>query len=125
MTIGEAGRVSADMRDVEAWVAHRYGARAATKVRAGSEAGTILELWAGIATDDEERFWRAARDARRAAEALGYVVAESGGYTVNEAATSLSAGLSAHARLAAVARVEAALRAVGPGRPGPADEAAR
>ena len=113
MTTVEANCVIRDMTDVEAWVAHRHCARAATKVWAGSEPRTIRELWAGIETDDEPRFWQAARDARRAAEALGYVVVESGGYDVNAAAVSLSAGLSAHGRLAAVARVEAALRSAG------------
>ena len=110
MTKDEAARVIRDFAAIEAWVSRRHGARAATKLRAGPGPRRVSELWAGIATESEDRFWAAAHDARRAAEALGYTVREAGGYTVNEAAVSLSAGLSAHERLAAVARVEAALR---------------
>ena len=108
MTTAEANKVISDMRDVEAWVARRYGVRAATKLWAGPDPDRIREFWAGIETNDEQRFWQAAQDARRAAEALGYVVVESGGYDVNAAAVSLSAGLSGHGRLAGVSDMEAA-----------------
>ena len=102
-----------DMTAIRRWLEHRHGAPALVlSWRNPRPQG--LSIFSGVLIDDRPTLRRAAEDAARAARALGHAVDEVGEYRFDAAWSEMAASRdSAHARLADVRRVEAALAAAG------------
>ena len=114
----EMRRLAEDLTDVELWLEWRLGARAALAVR-GLGGWHLTHLGLDLARGDPGPRRRAAEDAARALEALGYTVARPRGLDVVGLLDGAARDADAHRRMAAVARIEAALAAAGVRLPSP------
>ena len=111
-------RLAEDLTDVEFWLERRLGARAALAVR-GLDGWHLTYLGLDLAGGDPGPRRRAAEDAARVLEALGYTVARPGSLDVVGLLEGEVRDADAHRRMAAVARIEAALAAAGVRLPPP------
>ena len=111
-------RLARDLTDIQLWLEHRYRAGAIVCVD-GLHDGCLSRVWGGVLCEDQDRARRAAADCRAAIRALGYAVVHRDDPAAAHLVDAEGRDASAHLRLAAVARIEAALAAAGVRLPPP------